>query len=60
MKVGDLVRVRDYCKNGGNLAIVLDTFPSKLAQIQYITPTKEGRMTGMALFSNLEVVNESG
>lgn len=60
MKVGDLVRVRDYCKNGGNLAIVLDTFSMRSAQIQYITPTKEGRMTGMALFSNLEVVNESG
>jgi len=57
MKTGDLVRVREHCKNGGALAIVLDTFPSKSAKIQYVAPHKEGKMTSMALFMNLEVVS---
>lgn len=57
MKTGDLVRVREHCKNGGAMAIVLETFSSKLAKIQYIAPSKEGNMTGMALFMNLEVVS---
>lgn len=57
MKVGDLVKVREHCKNGGALAIVLDIFLFKSAKIQYVTPAKEGKMTGTALLANLEVVS---
>ena len=57
MKIGDLVRVRKHCKNGGALAIVLDIFLFKSAKIQYVTPDKEGNMTGTALLANLEVVS---
>jgi hypothetical protein len=58
MKTGDLVRVREHCKNGGAMAIVLETFSGRSAKIQYVAPPKKGNMTSMALFANLEVVSE--
>ena len=59
MQPGDLVKVCEHCKNGGALAIVLETFPTKLAKIQYAKPSKEGQMTAKALLMNLEVISEA-
>ena len=66
MKVGDLVRLKRYCKNSGALAIVVGVPEHKgykEVKITFLNPTEKSSSTeGLqrsALTSNLTLVNES-
>ena len=54
MKVGDLVRINAYCKDGGNLAIVV-AGPNCIKSVRIVL-TKTGE-TINSLTSNLEVIS---
>ena len=58
MKVGDLVRVKEYCRNGGMYALVVRAYPIA-ADIQYLD-TSMGHKVAYALKSNLELISEGG
>ena len=66
VKVGDLVRLKQHCKNGGALAIVVGV-PEykgyKEVKITFLNPTEKSSSTeGLqrsARTSNLTLVNES-
>ena len=53
MKVGDLVRIKSYCVNGGELGIVVE--PRNVINCVKIALIKTGDVVG-SLVSNLEVV----
>ena len=53
MKVGDLVRIKSYCKAGGELAIVVET-PNVINCVK-IALVNTGKILG-SLVSNLEAV----
>jgi len=53
MKVGDLVRIKKYCRDGGELAIVIET-PNVINCVK-IALMNTGKILG-SLVSNLEVV----
>ena len=58
MKVGDLVKVKYFCRNGGEDAIVIQTWSHlNEVQIQYLNMTL-GR--AYARKRNLEIISEGG
>ena len=58
MKVGDLVRLASYCKNGGTLAIVTYVPPYRgEVKIRYLEPTQATSSERDALISNLILVS---
>lgn len=59
MKVGDLVRIKPWCKNKGALAVVVGVPPwSGEVDIRYLDPTQaEGNGRG-AKTANLTLVSE--
>jgi hypothetical protein len=55
-KVGDLVTLKDYCKNSGRMAMVTRILPEHLARIDiiYLDESKEeSRKMGRALTTNV-------
>ena len=54
MKIGNLVRIRAYCKHGGNLAIVVEA-PNCIKCVKIVL-TKSGERIS-SLTSNLEVIS---
>tara|TARA_B100000809_G_C14960590_1_gene467239 strand:- start:333 stop:545 length:213 start_codon:yes stop_codon:yes gene_type:complete len=55
-KVGDLVTLKDYCKNSGRMAMVTRILPEYLARIDiiYLDESKEeSRKMGRALTINV-------
>ena len=54
VKVGDLVRIKEYCRKGGTLAIVVGQFNSGVKILEIDT----GCITS-AIKQNLELVNEN-
>ena len=52
MKVGDLVRIKEYCRKGGTLAIVVERFNSGVKILELDT----GCVTS-AIKQNLEVLS---
>ncbi len=54
MKIGNLVRIRAYCKHGGNLAIVVEA-PNCIKCVKIVL-TKSGERIS-SLSSNLEVIS---
>lgn len=54
MKAGDLVRIKEYCRKAGTLAIVVERFNSGVKILELDT----GCITS-AIKQNLELVNES-
>ena len=58
MKIGDLVRLAPYCKNGGTLAIVTYVPPYRgEVKIRYLEPTQATSTERDALISNLILVS---
>ena len=55
MKVGDLMRIARYCKNGGSL-VIITSIPSRLGTVK-TRLVKDGKVI-LALPRNLEVVSE--
>ena len=53
MKVGDLVRIKRYCRDGGELAIVIET-PNAINCVK-IALMNTGKILG-SLVSNLEAL----
>ena len=58
MKVGDLVRLKKHCRNGGKYALVIGVYPIA-ADIQYLDAST-GHKVAYALKSNLELISEGG
>ena len=56
MKIGDLVRIKKYCRDGGELAIVVEA-PNVIKCVK-IALMNTGKIVG-SLISNLELVNEN-
>ena len=54
MKIGDLVRIKEYCRKGGTLAIVVERFNSGVKILEIDT----GFIIS-AIKQNLELVNEN-
>jgi len=54
MKVGDLVRIKEYCRKGGTLAIVVERFNNGVKILELDT----GFITS-AIKQNLELVSEN-
>ena len=52
MKAGDLVRIKEYCRKGGTLAIIVERFNSGVKILELDT----GRITS-AIKQNLEVIS---
>ena len=55
-EVGDLVTLKDYCKNSGRMAIVTEILPDYLERIDilYLDENKEGiREGGRAMTANV-------
>ena len=55
MKVGDLVKLKEYCANSGRMALVTTAFPPNAVEIIFSDSGKKI----LAIKSNLEVVSES-
>ena len=56
MKVGDLVKIAAYCRNGGELAVVVET-PNVINCVKVVLMGTGKKIS--SLVSNLEVINES-
>ena len=58
MKVGDLVKIQQWCKNKGRCALIVEEkwFDKSQVRIQYLDEAQE---TGWAIKSNLELISES-
>ena len=54
MKTGDLVRIKEYCRKGGTLAIVVERFNSGVKILELDT----GCITS-AIKQNLELLSEN-
>ena len=55
MKVGDLVKLKEYCANSGRIALVATVFPPNAVEIIFSDSGKKI----LAIKSNLEVISES-
>ena len=54
MKVGDLVRIKEYCRNGGCLAVIVEEWSVAVKVLNLETGGVKP-----ALKNNLEVISES-
>jgi len=61
IKVGDLVRIKPWCKNKHRLASVVDVmwFDTRSIIIQYLDEQGLGHPPSKAISANLEVISES-
>ena len=62
MKVGDLVKIVQHCKNKGRMAIIVrtETWEHNGCWIKYLDGLPSGQSSdGYAMNKNLEVISES-